>query len=140
MSSTAYAQDSLKHHSNVNEVIKFIFDTVTTPSITDLSRLGHDVRLDGVTFWRIREAGSFRKCLNPGAVVYFLAVVSGELTLQVQFPEEETFRLKAGDAVSISGMTSIYSRLVDLESAIRPLGHLIFSTSALDGILKVGLT
>jgi AraC-like DNA-binding protein len=105
MSSTAYAQDSWKILSNVNEVIKFIFEPVATPSLTDLSRLGHDVRLDGVTFWRIREAGSFRKCLNPGAVVYFLAVVSGELTLQVQFPEEETFRLKAGDAVSISGMT-----------------------------------
>ncbi len=78
---------------------------MTTASRTDLSRLGHDVRLDGVKFWRIREAGPFRKRLDPGAVVYFLAVVSGELTLQVQFPEEETFRLRAGDAVSISGMT-----------------------------------
>jgi AraC-like DNA-binding protein len=71
----------------------------------DLEKLGHDVRLDGVTFWRIRERPPFRKRLDPGAVVYFLAVVAGELTLRVQFPDEETLRLKAGDAVSLSGMT-----------------------------------
>lgn len=71
----------------------------------ELDRLGHDVRLDGVVFWRIREHSAFRKRLDPGAVIYFLAVAAGELTLQVQFPEEQTLRLAAGDAVSISGMT-----------------------------------
>lgn len=68
--------------------------------------LGHDVRLDGVSFWRIHCASGFRCALDPGAVVYFLAVVAGTLTLHVHFPEEETIRLEAGDAVSLSGMTA----------------------------------
>jgi len=43
----------------------------------ELERLGHDVRLDGVAFWRIRAPASFRRQLAPGGVVYFLAVVRG---------------------------------------------------------------
>lgn len=105
-------------------------------SLTDLIRLGHDVRLDGVTFWRIREVGFFRKSLNPGAVVYFLAVVSGELMLQVQFPSEETIRLKAGDAVSISGMTQHVFRAVRSrggESTIGTFQMLDFGLGRHDG-------
>lgn len=75
------------------------------PPIDDLDKLGHDVRLDGVTFWRARASGSSRKRLDPGAVVYFLAVVSGHLTLRVQFPEEDVIALGPGDCVSLSGMT-----------------------------------
>jgi AraC-like DNA-binding protein len=71
----------------------------------DLEQLGHDVRLEGVVFWRMREPATFCKRLDPGAVIYFLAVVAGEITLQVPFPDEATVRLVAGDSVSISGMT-----------------------------------
>ncbi|MFN0182616.1 MAG: AraC family transcriptional regulator [Aquabacterium sp.] len=71
----------------------------------ELEQLGHDVRLDGVGFWRIRPQAPFRRQLEPGAVVYFLAVVRGELRLKVQFAQEDTIRLSAGDAVSLSGMT-----------------------------------
>lgn len=70
-----------------------------------LEQLGHDVRLDGVAFWRIRAPASFRRQLAPGAVVYFLAVVRGRLQLKVQFPQELAITLTAGDAVSLSGMT-----------------------------------
>ena len=74
--------------------------------IADMELLGHDVRLDGVAFWRARAAVPSRMCLDPGAVVYFVAVVSGQLTLRTQFPEEDTIALRAGDCVSLSGMTS----------------------------------
>jgi AraC-like DNA-binding protein len=72
---------------------------------SELEDLGHDVRLDGVSFWRVHSASGFRRSLDPGAVVYFVAVVSGSLTLHVHFPEEETIHLAPGDAVSLSGMT-----------------------------------
>lgn len=71
----------------------------------ELEALGHDVRLDGVSFWRIHTAAGFRRCLEPGAVVYFVAVVRGSLTLHVHFPDQETILLTEGDAVSLSGMT-----------------------------------
>jgi AraC-like DNA-binding protein len=75
------------------------------PAAHALEQLGHDVRLDGVAFWRIRPRAPLRRQLEPGAVVYFLAVVRGDLRLTVQFPEVGTIRLSAGDAVSLSGMT-----------------------------------
>lgn len=78
---------------------------MTSRDAAELEKLGHDVRLDGVSFWRVHAHGPLRKRLDPGAVVYFLAVVSGKIILKVQFPEESRFCLDAGDAVSISGMT-----------------------------------
>ncbi len=73
--------------------------------IDDMEKLRHDVRLDGVAFWRARAAVPSRLCLDPGAVVYFLAVVSGRLTLRTQFLEEDVIALGPGDCLSLSGMT-----------------------------------
>ncbi|MBS0521569.1 MAG: helix-turn-helix transcriptional regulator [Proteobacteria bacterium] len=75
------------------------------PLKDDLEKLSHDVRMDGVAFWRVHESVPWRKRLDPGAFVYFLAVISGRLTLRVQFPEQEVIHLGPGDAVSLSGMS-----------------------------------
>ena len=64
----------------------------------------HDVRMDGVFFFRTFVSGPFVKALEPGNFSYCVMVRAGELRLETDFPSAPEIELRAGDAVSVSGL------------------------------------
>lgn len=64
----------------------------------------HDVRMDGVFFFRTCFDGAFVKALEPGNFSYCVMVRSGELRLETDFPRTPEIALRAGDAVAVSGL------------------------------------
>jgi AraC-like DNA-binding protein len=70
--------------------------------LTDHPR--HDVRMDGVFFFRTAVDGPFVKALEPGHFSYCVLVRSGELRLETDFPRAPEIALGAGDAVAIGGL------------------------------------
>jgi len=64
----------------------------------------HDVRMDGVFFFRTRMDGAFVKALEAGNFSYCVMVRSGELRLETDFPSAPMIELGAGDAVAVSGL------------------------------------
>lgn len=67
--------------------------------------LRHDVRMDGVYFFRARPEVPFRLALEKGDYAYCVMVRKGALTLTSQFPEPVTHQIRAGDVVGVSGLT-----------------------------------
>lgn len=68
----------------------------------DLSH--HDVRMDGVQFYRLRASGAFVKSLEHGNYSYCVMVCSGRLTFETDFPVSKTIALERGDAIAVSGL------------------------------------
>jgi NAD(P)-dependent dehydrogenase (short-subunit alcohol dehydrogenase family)/AraC-like DNA-binding protein len=64
----------------------------------------HDVRMDGVFFFRTVASGDFVKALDPGNFSYCVMVRSGEVRLETDFPSAPQIVLAAGDAVAVSGL------------------------------------
>jgi len=64
----------------------------------------HDVRMDGVFFFRTCIDGAFSKALDPGNFSYCVMVRSGALRLETDFPRAPQIELRAGDAVAVSGL------------------------------------
>jgi AraC-like DNA-binding protein len=64
----------------------------------------HDVRMDGVFFFRTSVDGPFVKVLEPGEFSYCVMVRSGELRLETDFPRAPVIELGTGDAVAIGGL------------------------------------
>jgi AraC-like DNA-binding protein len=64
----------------------------------------HDVRMDGVYFFRTVIAGAFLKALEPGNFSYCVMVRSGQLVLETDFPTALEIELRAGDAVAVGGL------------------------------------
>jgi hypothetical protein len=107
--------------------------TPEKPLLPDHAR--HDVRMDGVFFFRTAVDGPFVKALEPGEVSYCVMVRSGHLRLETDFPRAPEIALGPGDAVSVSGLaphafrsappphargTGRFERLPPAEA---PLGH-----------------
>lgn len=64
----------------------------------------HDVRMDGVFFFRTAVDGAFVKVLDPGNFSYCVMVRSGHLLLETDFPRAPEIELRPGDAVALSGL------------------------------------
>jgi AraC-like DNA-binding protein len=60
--------------------------------------------MEGVFFFRASMQGGFIKELDAGNLSYCVMVRSGELRLETDFPRAPEIELRAGDAVSVSGL------------------------------------
>jgi AraC-like DNA-binding protein len=65
----------------------------------------HDVRMDGVFFFRTRVDGTFIKALEPGNFSYCVMVRRGRLRVETDFPVSTAIEVGAGDAVAVSGLS-----------------------------------
>jgi AraC-like DNA-binding protein len=64
----------------------------------------HDVRMDGVFFFRTAMNAPFVKALDPGNFSYCVMVRSGGVRLETDFPTRMEVELCEGDAVAVSGL------------------------------------
>jgi AraC-like DNA-binding protein len=64
----------------------------------------HDVRMDGVSFFRTRIDGPFVKALDPGNFSYCVMIRSGRLRVETDFPVHMEIEVGAGDTVAVSGL------------------------------------
>ncbi|HLY79978.1 MAG TPA: cupin domain-containing protein, partial [Caulobacteraceae bacterium] len=76
--------------------------SVERPTPPDHPR--HDVRMDGVFFFRTSLDGAFVKALDPGNLSYCVMVRAGQLRLETDFPRAHEIELRAGDGVAVSGL------------------------------------
>lgn len=77
---------------------------VTDAAARPLDHIRHDVRMDGVFFRRASVHGAFVKMLDPGNYSYCVAVRSGRLRLETDFPALFAAELGPGDAIALSGL------------------------------------
>jgi hypothetical protein len=103
------------------------------PPLPDHAR--HDVRMDGVFFFRAAVDGHFIKALDPGNFSYCVMVRSGHLLLETDFPRAPEIDLRPGDAVSVSGLAPHAFRSVE---APRSQGSSKFDRLPLTGGEKAG--
>ena len=75
---------------------------VSQPRIEDDER--HDVRMDGVHFFRAAISGPFVCALDPGNYSYCVMVRAGRVRLHTDFPSNTEIEIGAGDAVAVSGL------------------------------------
>ncbi|MFI4934989.1 MAG: helix-turn-helix domain-containing protein [Caulobacterales bacterium] len=92
--------------------------TLHQPSASDHAR--HDVRMDGVYFFRTAVDGAFVKVLEPGNFSYCVMVGTGRLRLETDFPKAPEIDLGAGDGVSISGLAPHAFRSIGAQHAEKP--------------------
>lgn len=64
----------------------------------------HDVRMDGVHFFRAAVSGQFVRSLDSGNYSYCVMVRAGRVRLQTDFPVSTEIEIGAGDAVALSGL------------------------------------
>ncbi len=64
----------------------------------------HDVRMDGVFFFRTCLEAPFVKALDPGNFSCCIMVRKGRVRLETDFPVRMEIALAAGDAVAVSGL------------------------------------
>jgi AraC-like DNA-binding protein len=69
-----------------------------------LDDIRHDVRMDGVSFFRTRIDGPFVKSLDPGNFSYCVMVRSGRIRVETDFPVRTEIEVGAGDTVAVSGL------------------------------------
>jgi AraC-like DNA-binding protein len=65
----------------------------------------HDVRMDGVSFFRTALKGAFNKSLEAGNYSYCVMLRTGRMRLEIDFPVATEIELGPGDGVAVSGLT-----------------------------------
>ncbi len=63
-----------------------------------------DAGMHGAYFCRASAAGPFAKAMDPGLFSYCVMIVSGEVTLEMDFPAGTKMDLGPGDSVTVSGL------------------------------------
>jgi AraC-like DNA-binding protein len=80
----------------------------------------HDVRMDGVYFFRSSIKGAFSKSLEAGNYSYCVMIRSGRMRLETDFPVTTGFEFGPGDAVAVSGLTPhTFTSIGALDFALR---------------------
>jgi len=69
-----------------------------------IDNVRHDVRMDGVYFFRTCIDGNFVNALEPGNFSYCVMVRRGRLRVETDFPVHSAIEVCAGDAIAVSGL------------------------------------
>jgi len=74
-----------------------------TPASASLRR---DLHIEEACYYRVNLGEDIPRKLEEGNFAYCVIVKTGKMTLEMDFPERQTFDLKAGDLVAISGLSN----------------------------------